>query len=289
MKKLPLLLFFIASGLWSAPVVPLPDVIARVDGEAISSAKIKTAWERTLSALPDDVSSATIDRLFRSLADEAVWQREIVHLLAESGIKPDRENAEKYLAAWRKAAPNAKFLQKEFISEDSPEIRLKAALHFYLERTVPERLAVSREEAEAFYRANQWRFRLRGEVVLGIIEVSDKALAEEARALLLQGSAFDIVAQKYSPSGSPEPTKEILKLAETSRAGETTRPVRSPGGWMLAQVRHRAPDKIISFEEALPLIRLELSAKKEGPVLSEILKARLAKKKIEYTNLGKNI
>ena len=289
MKKLPLFLFFAASVLWSAPVVPLPDVIVRVDGEPVSSVKIRTAWEKTLSALPDDVSGETIDRLFRSLVDEVVWQREIVRILAESGIKPDRENAEKYLAAWRKAAPNAGFLRKELISEDSPEIRLKAALHFYLERTVPDRLVVSREEAEAFYRANQQRFRLRGEVVLGIIEVADKNLAEEARALLLQGSAFDIVAQKYAPAGSSAPTEEIIELTKTGRVGETTRPVRSPGGWMLAQVRRRVPEKIISFEEALPLIRLELSSKKEGPALSEILKARLAKKKIEYARLGKNI
>lgn len=288
MKKLPLLLFFAPFGLWSAPVVPLPDVIVRVDGEAITSATLRPVWEKTLSALPDDVSSETVDRLFRSLAEEAVWQREIVRLLAESGIRPDRENAKKYLAAWRKAAPNAKFLKKEFISEDSPEIRLKAALHFYLERTVPERLTVSREEAETFYRTHQPRFRLRGEVVLGVIEVADKALAEEARALLLQGSAFDAVARKYSPAGSPEPAREVLELAEKMKAGQTTKPVRSPGGWMIAQVRRRDPDKLISFEKALPLIRLELSAQKEGPALSEILKARLAGKKIEYAKLGKN-
>lgn len=288
MKKAFLLLGFAAFGLWAAPVIPLPEVIARVDGEAVSSAKIKTAWEKALAALPDDVSPATIDRLFRSLAEEAVWQREIARLLAESGIRPDRENAEKYLAAWRKAAPNAKFLKKEFISEDSSEIRLKAALHFYLERTVPRRLAVSQEEAEAFYRANQPRFRLRGDVVLGIIETAEKSLAEEARALLLQGSAFDIVAEKYSPSGSSSPTKEILSLTEKMKVGETTLPVRSPGGWMIAQVRRRTPDKLISFEKALPLIRLELAAKKEGPALSDILKARLAKKKIEYARLEKN-
>lgn len=288
MKKSSLLLGFAAFGLWAAPVIPLPDVIARVDGEAVSSAKIKTAWEKALAALPDDVSSATVDRLFRSLAEEAVWQREIVLLLAESGIRPDRENAEKYLAAWRKAAPNAKFLKKELISEDSSEIRLKAALHFYLERTVPRRLAVSREEAEAFYRANQPRFRLRGEVVLGIVETAEKSLAEEARALLLQGSAFDIVAEKYSPSGSSSPTKELLSLTEKMKVGETTFPVRSPGGWMIAQVRRRVPDKLISFEQALPLLRLELAAKKEGPALSDILKARLAGKKVEYARLEKN-
>ncbi|MBQ7206881.1 MAG: peptidyl-prolyl cis-trans isomerase [Lentisphaeria bacterium] len=284
MKKLPLIVFFTAAfRLFSAPVLPLPDVIARVDGQAIpSSEKMKGAWAKALFALPDDVSQETIDRLFRTFVDEIIWQREIVLLLEGAGFPPDREAAEKYLAAWRKVLPDPEAWKKYAPSPEAPDTRLKGALHFYLEKTVPGKLAVSREEAEACYRNNPQLFRVRGRTILGIMEIADREKAEEAHALLLQGSSFDAVAQKYASSGNAEPTEELLALTAKMKVRETTPLLRSPGGWMIAQVRTRTQDSFIPFEKVLPLIRLQLSTKKEGPALAEILKARLAGKKITY-------
>ena len=284
MKKLPLIVFFTATfGLFSAPVLPLPDVLARVDGQAVSpSEKTKEAWAKALSALPDDVSQETVDRLFRILVDEIIWQREIALLLAGAGFSPDREAAEKYLAAWRKVLPDPEKWKKYAPSPEAPDTRLKGALHFYLVKTVPEKLAVSREEAEAYYRNNPQLFRVRGRTILGIMEIADREKAEEARALLLQGTSFDAVAQRYAPSGGAGATEELLALTAKMKVRETTPLLRSPGGWLIAQVRERTRDSVIPFEKVLPLIRLELSTRKEGPVLAEILKAKLAGKKITY-------
>ena len=94
MKIFPLL--FCAAAAGAAPVIPLPENIACVDGKAISSSRIAAAWQDALSALPDDVSRETLQRIYQVLVNKAVWQHEINAMLAGADIKISRETACRY-------------------------------------------------------------------------------------------------------------------------------------------------------------------------------------------------
>lgn len=281
-------LLFLAE-LFAAPLLPLPATIAEIDGEKISSDKIRKAWTKALSALPDDVAPETISRLYRKLAEEALWQHEIAVMLAEQGIKPDRAAAEKYLNSLLYQVPEerAKALKLANLhAPDAPDMRLKAALHFYLEKTVPEAIEITAAEIENYYRNNQIRFKKPAQDQIGILETRDLEKAQMARSALLQGSSFDAAARLYGEGRPSKPDQEILQLVRKLRINEVAPLRKVDGHWQVIQLRSRQEASFFSLEEAAPLIRLELSARKEAYVLSRLLKERLSRKKIRYTPLG---
>ena len=80
----------------AASNIPLPRIIATVDGVAISSDKIRQEWENISSKLPENVPQEAAERLFQKLTENYIWQREINLLLSEKGIPVNRSSAEKY-------------------------------------------------------------------------------------------------------------------------------------------------------------------------------------------------
>jgi hypothetical protein len=50
----------------AASHIPLPRFIAKVDGAAISSEKIRQEWEKISSKLPENVPQEAVERLFKS-------------------------------------------------------------------------------------------------------------------------------------------------------------------------------------------------------------------------------
>lgn len=274
----------------AASNIPLPRIIATVDGVAISSDKIRQEWENISSKLPENVPQEAVERLFQKLTENYIWQREINLLLSEKGIPVNRSSAEKYLIQQQNKYPSEfQKLSQEKIKKmlNSPEIHLKGAVYIYLQTEYPEKISVSNAEIEYVYRSNPEKFRTKGKELWGIIEVKDRETAESARALLIQGSGFDAVAGEYSirkeetgvlPDNLPE-------LAKKMKVKEISPVIKGAKSYFILKLRSRRKDTIQPLEKVRSAIKMELESAKAGAVLSMLLKSRLAGKQIIYHRL----
>lgn len=288
MKK-HLLLFLSAGTLYAAPFIPLPETVAYVDGIPLKAEQINTAWKKALESMPDDVSRETLDRTLAALVEETVCRRETLLMLRESGITADRVTARRYIARQLDGLPEKirEELRKDpHLQEDLPEIRLKAAIYFFLKKTVPEKIRVTDTEIENVYRSNQLRWKIPGRMILGILTLQTREQAEAARSALLQGTAFDKVAGQYSPGGSmTAPTEKMLKLAKHMHIKEVSQVLKEQDHWLVFQVRAKTPDRFLTLQEASHRIRLELASRKEADALEALLRSRLAKRNIVISKI----
>ena len=158
--------------------------------------------------------------------------------------------------------------------------------HFHLKSTVPSKLQVNRAEVENIYRSMPEKFRVPGKENWGIIEVRDRQNAENARALLLQGSSFESVAERFSSGGirSSLP-RELTEKKQTVKVGEISPVMKSENGWIVAKLHSRGKNSILPLEKVYTQLALELESAKESAALAEILQKRLARKKIIYIPL----
>ena len=222
------------------------------------------------------------------MVEKYFWQKEINAMLQEAGVPVDRQTAQRYLNEQIRTLPAEQIRRLRDANPDaakSPEMQLKAAIHFFLKKTVPEQISVSDAEAEDFYRKNQPRFRHPGKVTLGIIETPEKSQAETARACLLQGESFESVAKKFDPAGAGIPAQDSLAMIRNLKPKEITPVIRAGKNWQVIQLRNRMPDSFIPFEQVKLRIRFELAAIKEGSVMGKLLSLRMAHKKIRFNGV----
>ncbi len=271
---------------WAAPLIPLPETAATVDGVRILASKILNEWNRITPELPDNIPPESLERIYRNLTEQYIWQREIRELLAGAGLKVNRDTAERFLKKQQqKHSFNVgQMLQKNLEKMlDSPRFQLKSAIHFYLAATVPEKIKVSRTEVENIYRSMPEKFKLPGKEIWGIIEVRERTHAETVRALLLQGSSFESVARRFSPDGinSPLP-RELTGKGRIMKVNEISPIIKSENGWIVAKLRARGKSSVLPLEKVYTQLVLELESAKESTALEEILQQRLSQKKIIY-------
>ena len=290
MKKTAVLLF---SGLlWAAgalPLIPLPENAAAVDGVNIPSSAIAAQWNKILAELPDDTLPESLERIYRSLTEQYIWQREIQKMLAESGQKVNRDTAEKFFKLQQKKYPlNIGKIPPETLDQlfDSQRFQLKSAIHFHLDATVPEKIRITHAEVENLYRSMPGKFRISGRENWKIIEVQDRKSAESVRALLLQGSAFESAAKRFSPPEIKSPLpRELTRKGPAMKVKEISPVIKSENGWIVAQLHSRSKSTVLPLEKVYPQLARELEAAKESAALTQILKRRLSQKKIIYIPL----
>lgn len=274
---------------WAAPLIPLPEITATVDGVSIPASAILNEWNRITPELPDNIQPESLERIYRNLTEQYIWQREIREMLAESGQKVNRDTAEKFLKKQQKKysfdlrKTPQKNLEKML---DSPRFQLKSAIHFYLDAAVPEKIQVTQTEVENLYRSMPEKFRIPGKENWGIIEVRDFKHAETVRALLRQGSSFESVAKRFSPGGIKSPLpRELAEKGKTMKVNEISHVIKSENGWIVAKLHAREKSSVQPFEKVYTQLVLELESAKESAVLAEILQKRLSRKKIIYIPL----
>ena len=287
MKRLILLLFsgaFFCAG--AAPAIPLPETTATVDGVPVPASGIRNEWDRITQELPDNTPVESLERIYKNLTEQYIWQREIKEMLAESGQKINRETAEKFLRLQQKKYSfNAGKIPQEKLTQllDSPRFQLKSAIYFHLQSTVPEKLQVNRTEVENIYRSMPEKFRVPGKENWGLIEVRERQNAETVRALLLQGSSFESVAKHFSPQGIKSPLpRELIEQGKKMKVNEISPVIKSENGWIVAKLHSREKSSIVPLEKVYSLLAPELEAAKESAALTEILRQRLARKKIIF-------
>ena len=292
--------FFLLINAAAVEIGILPEVLAVYDGVPIRRDEIAAVLERQLSGLEVQKDADNIRKLVRREVDNEICRRMLGAMLASAGLAPSRELALQYVnESLRPLAPAAKLtLERELLPQaDRPEFQLKAATHLFLLGCCdPALLEVSAAEVERCYQLNRENYRRADRWDVGVIRIDRKhnnaaEAAEEARARLLQGEAFDRVAAEFSPDGGGDtlPPERLHKLfaAELSRlsAGDVSSVIKDADAFYVLLLRDKKIGGDIPLAEAEPFIRMELSALKDALALRRVLAGRFAASEIVYTPL----
>lgn|GEM_PF-1218393 len=276
----------------------LPEVLATVDGRPLLRAEVASQLAPQLARLnAEGATEAEIRRAVRRVVDDALCLRLVEEELRKNALSPSREVAERYLAGELDALPPLARMRLEHELRprlETREFQLKAAVHLYLaKRFPPEALAVSPAEIERYYQLNRMRYRQPERWDVGVIRIDRKRpnaadLAAAARARLLQGGNFESVAREFDPDGggSRLPADELRALFARELAalspGDVSGVVSAPEAFFVLLLRRREPGGVIPLAEALPYIRLELSAVKDTLALRKVLIGDFAAGKVVY-------
>ena len=277
----------------------LPEVLASYRGAVVRRDEVAAVLKRPLAGLRPAKDPDKIRQTVRRAVDDEICRRMLAEMLAAANLSPSREVALRYVnESLRPLAPAAKLaLERELLPQiDRSDFQLKAATHLFLAtRFKPSVLEVSSAEAERFYMLNCEHYRKPDHLDVGVIRIDRKLpraaeSAEEARARLLQGEAFDRVAAEYSPEGggrlSPEKMRKLFAV-ELSRlsAGDVSSVLKDADAFYILLLRDKKIGGLIPLAEAEPYIRMELSALKDAMALRRVLAERFAAAGIAYTPL----
>ena len=277
----------------------LPEVLAVCNGIPVKREELAEVLERPLAELKSPEDRDKIRQLIRRAVDNEICRRMLSAMLTSAGLAPSRELALRYVnESLLPLAPAAKLaLERELLPQvDRPEFQLKAATHlFLLTRFDPSLLAVSAAEVERCYQLNRENYRRPDHFDVGVIRIERRRpnaadAAEEARARLLQGEAFDRIAATYSPDGGGAlPPERMRKLfaSELSRmsAGDVSSVLSDADAFYVLLLRDKRIGGVIPLSEAEPYIRMELSALKDSLALRKLLAERFVSDGVVYTPL----
>ena len=278
-------------------LVELPEVLATLNGVPIRRDELAAVLTPRLAGMEGGPRETAVRKEVRRAVDDEICRRLLDDMLKKAALKPSRELALEYLAVMLADVPilRRRELERELLPQaDSPEFQLKAAVHIYLLRRFERGiLKVTDREIERYYQLNQLRYRLPERWDVGVIRIDRKRnsaadLAEEARARLLQGEAFERVAKEIDPDGggerlSPEELRRLF-ADELSRLspGDVSRAVSTADAFFVLLLRGRELGGAIPLEEVSGCIRLELSAVKDTLALRKLIVERIAESVIVY-------
>lgn len=149
-----------------------------------------------------------------------------------------------------------------------------------VQREVISRIRLTQRELRAYYERHRKEFVVPEQVRVRHIAVSSRAKLRRVAVRLRRGRDFVKLVRKYSttpdrerdgdlgyvPRGvlPEEFDRAIFRLTSIGSITSTEKPVKTQMGFHIFRLEGRKPRRILSFREALPLIRKALIEKKQS-------------------------
>ncbi len=268
----------------------LPDPAASIAGHDVSRQKAEMLFRKTsgnAAVKPHDYSNV----LKQALTEEAC-RIALLERLAAHGIVPDYGQTLNFLQKLNAVRPDTvpPMPPMQMVSTaQNPDIQLQVALQTYLVKIHPDKLVISDEAAEDFYRENQELF-LRSPVLdTNIIRLAktqeNRQLLRQIQSRLLQGENFAGIAEKLGDKLLPsaEISPELLRRnTEKLAPGETGQVIELPDSWMLIQLRNKRPASYIPFDEVREYISLLLASGQAGKELAGEISPAVNRTSVKY-------
>ena len=292
----------------------LPDVVAKVDGDAISKAEL----ERVTAVLLQgngrslkDLSPADQRRAFQSVLEDMIIDKILVHQSAGENVSDlDVETQYTSLAG---QYPNPAAFDAELkkagqtTAQVKQNIRLQLAQKQWMDHQIADQVKVTPEEVEKFYKEGPpSRFdepeKVRASHILVAVPKDappEDVLAAEKKADALadrikKGEPFDAVAKAASDDPNAKTTggdmnyftrdrimPEIADAAFKLKVGEVSAPVRTQFGFHLVKVTDHQPAHHATFDEAKDQITTYLANEKRQAAVAELVKSLREKATVE--------
>lgn len=286
MKKLCLPLIMGVSFLCAAEA---SDVIAVIDGVPLCINNLSDGAKKLLpeASLQGDVRDV---RIMRAVQFE-LKSRTTLEILSEQNVSCNVDTAKWYIdERSQKYGTNGESFRaglEKLIHNRG--FQLKCAIFKYVQNNYPEKIKLSADDAEAYYRTNQLAYRrnLPGNFQLVGVKADTpqaQTVVSDIRTALLQGESAKSVAARFNAvcrTASPEISALLSK--EKNVYKNYISDVMNHDGIFYVAVCVEAPRKgFIPFETVEPFIEEELISHRAGEVFDTVLKQRLSRKIVKY-------
>lgn len=290
---------------------PLPDVIARVNGQPVPLRHARIIAERALAGQPPSAERRAAvyrDAMERLIARELLLQEALSRGVAPEQAAVDRAY-DQVRVQYKDEKEWATFLAGEGLDPQSfrSELRVRHTVEALLKQEAERSPAtVTDEEAQAFYKANPAQFdsgdQVRASHILLRVPAGADAVAkfavrskmEDALKRVRAGADFAKLAHELSQDPQSGPRGGELSVfgrgqmvapfeaaAFSLKPGQVSPVVETPYGYHIIKVHERIPPRRPPFEEVKQSLKQQLATFKRQEALNRLLTGLRSKAKIE--------
>jgi foldase protein PrsA len=266
-----------------------PDVVASVNGKALTEAEFGRRCARFVGGAPDTAVGilALREWIQQTLAEEEATKK---------GLLPSPQDVERRIRALRK--------QWEFRGEDFDDwlakrgrtldtLREETRSQLIAESLLTEGVSVSDVEVATYYSGNKQALGLPERLRVSRITVDDRNVAREIETALKRGDSFADLARKHSMDplkgaggAFPQPIeadpraegsleKPVLEKALKLEPGKTAGPIKVEDYWVFVRVEEKLPAKSPDLADVRDLLTANLKVQKGGPERLNAAQARM--------------
>ena len=290
----------------------LPDVVARVNGEAINKADLEGAVKALEGRAGGPVPADQRDRVYRGVLDDMISYRLLVQEAKTRKIVVPEAEIDAQIAQIRSQfQTDAQFQQAlatqkmtlEAVREDA---RSEIGVEKMVESEIADKIVVKPEAITDFYQKNQDKFqqgaRVRAShILISIPQAADAAAKLQAKTKaeavlkdLKSGKDFAAAAKENSQDPGSAPNGGDLGFFEQGqmvppfeqaafalKPGEMSELVETQFGFHIIKVAEKQGSRAVPIEEATPQIEQYLTGQNRQAQTEVFVNALKAKAKIE--------
>ena len=292
--------------------VQLPDVLARVNGEAIAKADLEAQIQGLEARAGSPMPADRRDEIVRRLLDDLIGYRLLVQESKARNIAVPDADIEERIGEIRKQFPTeAEFSQtlaerKMTVEQLRTDMREDLAINKLLETEVESKAAATAEQVDAFYKDNPDQFQ-EGErvkashILIGVPEGADAAAkaevrkkAEEILAEVKKGGDFAALAKEHSTDtgsavnggdlGSFAPGQMVGPFNDAAfslPSGATSDLVETQFGFHIIRVIDKQARRTVPLAEVRPQVEQFLSNRNRQEQTLAFVNALRAKGTVE--------
>ena len=258
--------------------VELPEVVARVNGDAINKADLQSAVTQLESRAGRTVPPDQRDRVFRGVLDQLIAYRLLAQESATRNIAVSDGDVDARAAEIRKQFPSDQVFQQTLEQQHMTEaefrddVRQGLRITGLIDAELSARAPVTAEQVNQFYASNSFEQKERvraSHILIAVPENADAAAKDAARAKATEilnqvkgGADFAELAKQYSQDPGSGPRGGDLDYFERGQmvgpfeeaafalaAGQTSELVETRFGYHIIKVVDKQAARTIPLEE----------------------------------------
>ena len=295
------------------PIPPqLPEIVARVNGEAINKTDLENAVKGLEGRAGGPVPADQRDRVFRGVLDDMIGYKLLVQEAKARKIAVPDADVEAQVAQIRSQFPNdAQFqqalaAQRMTLDAVRADARSEMSVEKLVEGEVGAKIAVKPEAINDFYQKNQDKFqqgpRVRAShILITVAQNADAATKQQAKTKaegilkdLKAGKDFAAAAKESSqdPGSAPnggdlgffeqgQMVPQFEQAAFALKPGETSDLVETQFGYHIIKVAEKQESHVVPLDEAKGQIEQYLTDQNRQAETEAFVNTLKAKAKIE--------
>ena len=292
--------------------VQLPEVVARVNGEAINAMDLESAVKGLEGRAGGPVPADQRDRVYRGVLDDMIGYKLLVQEAKARKIAVPDADVEAQVAQIRSQFPNqqqfeqALAAQKMTVQEIRDDARAEISVQKLVDGEIGSKIGVKPEAVSDFYKSNQDKFqqgpRVRAShILIQVPQGADAATKQQAKAKaegilkdLKAGKDFAAAAKENSqdPGSAPnggdlgffeqgQMVPQFEQAAFALKPGQMSDVVETQFGYHIIKVAEKQDGRVVPLEEAKGQIEQYLTEQNRHAQTEEFVNALKAKAKIE--------